>query len=81
MHPPTSMQGSCKFLKWSQNCEATKILVEGVASGEHDLSLHPKQTHNMHPKFSLHNLNAFGAQVNKLRAAKGQALTEHGECP
>ena len=56
------------------------MLIEGVASGEGDLIFQPKQTHSIHPKPTLHELDAFWAQMRKLRTAEGQALIEQGRC-
>ena len=80
MYPLASMTSSGKHLKLSQTCEPDKILINGFATGECDLSLQPKQLNKMHTKLILHKLNAFRAQVNKLRTADGQALIEQGKC-
>ena len=79
MHPPTSMTSSGKFLKWSQNCEATNKLIEGFSTVKCDLSLQPKKTHHVHPKFTLYELDAFREQVSEIRTAEGQALIEQGK--
>ena len=56
------------------------MLIEGVASGDYDLSLETKETNNMRPKFTFHKLDAFRAHVSKLCAAEGQALIGQFKC-
>jgi len=80
MRSPASITDGFKHMKWSADREANKILVEGIARGEYDLSLQPKQLCDMHPTFKLHKLDAFRAQVNKLRTPQGKALVEAGKC-